>query len=110
VFHPWPPSFYAALPLPGMNLFFLDTRRFRQALTLLLLTGALACMFPPRQVAVFEWWAAHAAGVALGYLLLGIFFLTIDRPRLMLVCFGCSAAISFYYHESGLSPLLSSLF
>lgn len=91
-----------------MNLSFLDNRRFRQGLTLLLLAGALVCMFPPRQ-AVFEWWASHAVGVALGYLILGIFFLATDRSRLMLVCFGCSAAISFYYHESGLSPLNDTL-
>ncbi len=87
-----------------MNLTFLDHRRIRQVLTLLLLAGALACMFPPKQSA-FEWWAAHAVGVALGYLALGLFFLTIDRTRLMLVCFGCSAAISFYYHESGQLPV-----
>ena len=84
----------------GMNLTFLDNRRIRQVLTLLLLTGALACMFPPKQPA-FEWWAAHAVDAALGYLALGLVFLAIDRTRLMLVSFGCSAAISFYYHESG---------
>lgn len=91
-----------------MNLTFLDNRRIRQVLTLLLLTGALACMFPPRQAA-FEWWAAHAVGVALGYLALGLVFLAVDRSRLMLVCFGCSAAISFYYHESNQSPLNDAL-
>ena len=91
-----------------MNLTFLDHRRIRQVLTLLLLTGALTCMFPPKQP-TFEWWAAHAVGAALGYLALGLFFLTIDRTRLMLVCFGCSAAISFYYHEIGQLPLGDAL-
>lgn len=81
----------------------------RQLLTLLCLGGALACMFPPRQAA-FLWWAAHAEYVSLGYLMLGLLFFMTDRTRLMWVCIGCSAAISFYYHETGQQMLLSGIF
>lgn len=61
-------------------------------------------MFPPRQQA-FLWWAAHAEQVALAYLLLGLLFFMSNRYRLMLVCLGCSAAISLYYYESNQAML-----
>lgn len=80
----------------------------RQVLTLLCLGGAVACMFPPRQAA-FLWWAAHAQYVSLGYLALGLAFFITDRTRLMWVCIGCSAAISFYYHETGQQLPLGSI-
>lgn len=82
---------------------FFARRRIRQGLTLVLLAGALTCMFPP-PCAAFRWWAAHAAGVAFGYLLLGIAFLIVDRTRLMFVCLGCSAAIGFYFNEAASPP------
>ncbi len=81
-----------------MHFHFFDNRRVRQALTLVSLAGALAAIFPPRHRA-FEWWAEHAVAVAIGFLLLGIFFLTINKSRLMFVCLGCSAAISFFKNE-----------
>ena len=86
-----------------MHFHFFDNRRVRQALTLVSLAGALAAIFPPRHP-VFTWWAGQAVAVAIGFLLLGIFFLTINKSRLMFVCLGCSAAISFFYHESQLKP------
>ncbi|MCB0543493.1 MAG: hypothetical protein KDC70_08245, partial [Saprospiraceae bacterium] len=83
---------------------FFDNRRVRQGLTILMLFGALACIFPPMHPA-FYWWASHAVYVALGYLLAGLFFLIIDNPRLMFVCLGCSAAICFFKNELGDHPL-----
>lgn len=74
-------------------------RRIRQILTLLLLGGALASMFPPDSYTL-KWWSHRAEWVTLGYLLLGIFFLLLNNARLMFVCFGCCAAISFYLLES----------
>ncbi|HOY05917.1 MAG TPA: hypothetical protein PLO67_10980 [Saprospiraceae bacterium] len=76
-----------------------DHARVRQLLTIALLSGTLLCIFPPQQPA-FQWWADQAFFIALGYLLFGLFFLIIDKPRLMFVCFGCSAAISFFKNEA----------
>ncbi|MFN8301649.1 MAG: hypothetical protein U0U46_04105 [Saprospiraceae bacterium] len=77
--------------------------KLRQALTLVLLSGAILAMFP-FSLPACDWWAGHAQWVAVAYLLLGIIFLIFNRFRLMFVCFGCSAAISFFYHESQLKP------
>jgi len=69
----------------------------------MLLMGSLACIFPPKHPA-FIWWADHAVFVALGFLAIGLFFLTINKSRLMFVCLGCSAAISFFKNELGEAP------
>jgi hypothetical protein len=82
-----------------MNFRIFDHLRVRQALTLALLVGALGCMFPPAQP-TFQWWAERSFLVALGYLGLGLFFLVINKSRLMFVCFGCSAAICFFKIEA----------
>jgi len=83
-----------------MNFNFLDHRLVRQTLTILFLPGALTCIFP-LPYPVFLWWSQHAVLVALGYLLVGLCFLFINKTRLMFVCFGCSAAISFFKNETG---------
>lgn len=83
-----------------MNVSFFDNRRVRQGLTILMLFGALTCIFPPMHPA-FRWWAGVAVFVALAYLLFGLFFLIINNPRLMFVCLGCSAAICFFKNELG---------
>lgn len=80
-----------------------DHARVRQLLTIALLSGTLLCIFPPQQPS-FQWWAEQAFYIALGYLLFGLFFLIIDKPRLMFVCLGCSAAISFFKNEAPLPP------
>ena len=84
---------------PEMVFRIFDHRRVRQFLTIALLCGTLLCMFPPQQPA-FQWWADQAFIIALSFLLFGLFFLIINKPRLMFVCFGCSAAISFYKNEA----------
>lgn len=81
-----------------MNFSFPNRTRIRQGLMLAFLAGALTCMFPPAYPC-FAWWSAQARFVALGYLLLGLLCLVANRVRLMFICFGCSAAISFYYYE-----------
>lgn len=81
-----------------MNVSFFDNRRVRQSLTVLLLAGSLVCIFPPNLPA-FVWWADHAAFVAVGFLMAGLFFLIINKSRLMFVCLGCSAAICFFKNE-----------
>lgn len=82
-----------------INLSFFDVLKVRQGLTLVFLSGAVLTLFPVPGTA-FAGWAANAQWVALAYLFLGLFFLIINRFRLMFVCFGCSAAISFYYQET----------
>ncbi len=83
-----------------MNVSFFDNRRVRQILTIIMLFGALTCIFPPMHPS-FHWWAKQAVFVALGYLCAGLFFLIINNPRLMFVCLGCSAAICFFKNELG---------
>lgn len=78
---------------------YIDKPLIRQAFTLCCLAGALVCIFPlPHPV--FQVWRACSAQVSLGFLFLGLIFLMCNRPRLMLACFGCSAAISFYFYET----------
>ncbi|MFN4253539.1 MAG: endonuclease/exonuclease/phosphatase family protein [Saprospiraceae bacterium] len=76
----------------------LNHPRVRQLLTLAFLTGALVCMFPLGTYPM-KWWARHAEHITLGYLALGLVFLVLNNSRLMFVCFGCSAAISFFLSE-----------
>lgn len=81
-----------------MKITFFNHSRIRQLLTVVFLSGALACMFPPATPA-FEWWARHSVGVALSYVVLALFFLLLKNSRLMFVCLGCGAVISFHHHE-----------
>lgn len=85
-----------ALLMGVLNI--LDHRRVRQGLTLVFLTATLLCIFPPEHPA-FQWWSAQAPFVAIGFLLLALCAFFINRLRLMFVCLGCSAAISFYHTE-----------
>ncbi len=78
---------------------FFRHRRVRQISTLLLLAGALACMFPPDSYSL-KWWSGHAEHITVTYLLLGMILLLSNNIRLMFVCLGCSAAISFFLLES----------
>ncbi len=84
-------------------LAFLDHRRVRQGITLLFLSGTLACIFPPAHPA-FQWWAEQAFFIAMGFLLIGLIFLIVNRNRLMFVCLGCSAVISFFKAEMENKP------
>jgi hypothetical protein len=78
---------------------YIDKPLIRQVFTLCCLAGAIACIFPlPHPF--FQVWRTYSAQISLGYLFLGLVFLMFNRPRLMLACFGCSAAISFYFYET----------
>ena len=82
-----------------MKTAFFNHPRVRQVLTALLLSGALACIFPPA-TPEFQWWAHQSVAVAIGYVGHGAFFFWLfNYTRLMFVCLGCGAAISFHYHE-----------
>jgi hypothetical protein len=100
--------------LPKIKKLMLNRSRIRQMITLVLLMGAMLCIFPP-QHAWFQWWAAQALYVALGYLALAMLLLILDRQRLMFVCLGCTAAISFFHHETNvksvrIEPVHSGIF
>ena len=81
-----------------MNTRFMYNHRVRQGLTIVLLTAALAAIFPSHQP-LLDWWAAQAQWVALGYVLLAMALLVFNRTRLMFVCLGCGAAICLFYNE-----------
>lgn len=83
----------------NMGFSFFDRLVVRQIITVLFLSGAVLTMFP-LSIFPFNVWARQAEWVAVGYLAIGLFFLIINRVRLMFVCFGCSAAISFFYNEA----------
>ena len=76
----------------------LDHRRVRQGLTLIFLSATLLCIFPPEHPAL-QWWSAKAPWIAIGFLLLALCAFFVNRLRLMFVCLGCSAAISFFHTE-----------
>jgi hypothetical protein len=81
-----------------MSLHFLYVREVRQVLTLLAVGTALASIFAPPD-SWLGWWSVHADYVAVFFLLLGLFFLTINQIRLLFVSFGCCTAICFYLNE-----------
>lgn len=81
-----------------MNMRIFDRRFMRQGLTILLIFGALSCMFPPAYPLMAQW-AGSVVWIAVGYVGLGLFFLIFKKTRLMFVCFGCGAAISLFQLE-----------
>ena len=80
-----------------MKTAFLFHRLTRQATTILLLLFAVATMWSAH-IPALQFWAERAGWIALGYLLFGMFLLTLRRTRLMFVCLGCSAAISLFFN------------
>jgi hypothetical protein len=73
--------------------------RIRQLIALLFLGVVILCIFPPKSL-FFQWFALQSEYISLFFLLLGLIMLAINRRRMLFVCLGCSAAISFYQHET----------
>jgi hypothetical protein len=46
--------------------------------------------------------------IAFIYLIWGLFFLFVNKFRMLMVCFGCSAAISFLVNEMTIAPNLKN--
>ena len=88
-----------------MKITFFNHPRVRQTLTLVFLSGALVCIFVPN-TPLFKAWAHQNVLVASGYLVLALFFLFTNNSRLMFVCLGCGAVISFHYHEKMMRAML----
>jgi len=42
--------------------------------------------------------------ISLSYLILGLICLFFNKFRVLMICFGCSAAISFLVHEMTIAP------
>jgi len=82
-----------------MQTDWIDRRRTRQVLTLGCITATLLCIFPP-ETPFFEGWSRQSVPIAVAFLGLGMFFLAINRIRLMFVCLGCSGSISFWLLET----------
>jgi hypothetical protein len=92
-----PEYFHSTLPLQGMIHRFFGHTRIRQLLTLSFVGTTLLCIIP--EYPLTRWWNEQAEVIALVTFLLSLFFLVIDKSRLMFVCIGCSAAICFYHVE-----------
>ena len=69
-------------------------RRIRQLLTLVIMGAVLLCIFP-HPYKPLQWWSEQAALVAVLFLVLGLIFSYSSHSRLMFVCLGGSAAVSF---------------
>jgi|GEM_PF-1021654 len=77
-----------------MNNKAVKRRRIRQLLTLVIMGAVLLCIFP-HPYEPLQWWSQQAALVAVLFLVLGLVFSYSNHSRLMFVCMGGSAAVSF---------------
>jgi endonuclease/exonuclease/phosphatase (EEP) superfamily protein YafD len=75
-----------------------------QAASLLLIVGAVLCVYTPDNI-VFKNWAAYAAQITMGYWLLGLLFLALKQPRLTMISFVCCAFLCIYL-KSATNPAL----
>ncbi|MEY3242842.1 MAG: hypothetical protein RIR11_4281 [Bacteroidota bacterium] len=71
----------------------------RRIVVMLLWLGALYTMASLLGLFESTITVTDAEYISLGYLLLGLIFLFFNEIRLLLVCFACSAVISFLVHE-----------
>jgi endonuclease/exonuclease/phosphatase (EEP) superfamily protein YafD len=74
------------------------------AASLLLIVGAVLCVYTPDNI-LFKSWAAYAAQITMGYWVLGLFFLTLRLPRLTMASFICCAFLCIYL-KSATNPAL----
>ena len=74
-------------------------RLFSRIIVVLLWLGALYTMAALLGLIQPSISVRDAEYISLGYLLLGLLFLFFNEIRLLLVCFACSAVISFLVHE-----------
>jgi hypothetical protein len=78
----------------AMSIQVIKRRRIRQLLTLVIMGAVLLCIFPfPYEP--FLWWSQQSAWIAVLFLVVGLMFSYSNRSRLMFVCLGSSAAVSF---------------
>jgi endonuclease/exonuclease/phosphatase (EEP) superfamily protein YafD len=90
-----------------MNQTAVPSRRFQlltQAASLLLIVGAVLCVYTP-DIVIFKNWAAYAAQISMSYWLLGLLFLALKQPRLTMISFICCAFLCIYL-KSATNPAL----
>jgi endonuclease/exonuclease/phosphatase (EEP) superfamily protein YafD len=75
-----------------------------QAASLLLIVGAVLCVYTPNNI-LFKNWAAYAAQITMGYWVLGLLFLALRQPRLTMISFICCAFLCIYL-KSATNPAL----
>jgi len=84
----------------------LTWRTLQFVLPLLLLAGAVLCIFPPH-LFLLKWGATYATQIMFGYLALGILFFLLGQDRLMFTSFICCFALCVFLKES-FSPILKN--
>ncbi|MEL6635231.1 MAG: endonuclease/exonuclease/phosphatase family protein [Bacteroidota bacterium] len=82
----------------------LNARPIQLILGLLILFGAISCIFTPNYF-FFKMGARFAGLLMLGYLALGLVFLLLRQPRLMFLSFGCCAGLCLFLKNSSNSLL-----
>jgi endonuclease/exonuclease/phosphatase (EEP) superfamily protein YafD len=74
------------------------------AVSLLLIVGAVLCVYTPNNI-VLKNWASYAAQITMGYWALGLLFLALRQPRLTMYSFVCCAFLCIYL-KSATNPAL----
>jgi endonuclease/exonuclease/phosphatase (EEP) superfamily protein YafD len=74
------------------------------AVSLLLIVGAVLCVFTPNNI-LLKNWASYAAQITMGYWVLGLLFLALRQPRLTMYSFVCCAFLCIYL-KSATNPAL----
>ena len=82
----------------------LDIRPVKISLSILIVLGAIFCIFTPNYF-LFKMGARFAGLIMLGYLALGIFFLILKQPQLMFTSFACCAGLCLFLKYSSNSDL-----
>jgi endonuclease/exonuclease/phosphatase (EEP) superfamily protein YafD len=77
---------------------------FTNAVSLLLIVGAVLCVYTPNNI-VLKNWASYAAQITMGYWALGLLFLALRQPRLTMYSFVCCAFLCIYL-KSATNPAL----
>jgi endonuclease/exonuclease/phosphatase (EEP) superfamily protein YafD len=77
---------------------------FNNAVSLLLIVGAVLCVYTPNTL-MLKGWASYASQLTLGYWLLGLFFLSLKLNRLTMVSF-ISCAFLCIYLKSTTNPAI----
>ena len=83
----------------------LSYRPIQSALIVLIILGAVFCIFTPNYL-LFKLGARFAVQIMFGYLILGLAFLIVRQPRLMFTSFACCAGLCIYLKNAGNNNLI----
>lgn len=77
----------------------MNSHLFPNLLKGVLVLGVLMVIFTP-DIQTFKWAAQYAIQFLFGYLALGLFFFSIDRPKLMFTSLLCCATLALYLQKT----------